>query len=257
MTTLAEAATPRGAGDRYQLDVPAGWRQGRGAFGGLVIGALVRATERAIDDPSRIVRSITAEIPGPVEVGPAEIAVEVLRAGNAVTTARAALVQHGKTLAHAVVIAGANRRDQHSWQELAPPSAPPWRSIQLFSSTTTPEFADNFEYRLIAGVPGSGDPPVVLGWIRARDPGPERDAAHVVAMADAWWPSAFTRTSFVPGATIAYTLDVISLPPAGDGPLLYRGSAPICTDGYVRETRELWTEDGHLIAVNHQTIALI
>jgi hypothetical protein len=43
---LSDVSTPRRTGDRYQLDVAASWRQGRGAFGGLVIGSLIRAIEQ-------------------------------------------------------------------------------------------------------------------------------------------------------------------------------------------------------------------
>ena len=50
--------------------------------------------------------------------------------------------------------------------------------------------------------------------------------------------------------------------PALDGldpmaPLLYRATAPVCADGYCLETRELWGEDGRLVATNQQTFAII
>ena len=54
---------------RYALDVPDGWAQGRGAFGGLVLGAMLRAVTRAEPDPARRVRSVTGEIPAPVLPG--------------------------------------------------------------------------------------------------------------------------------------------------------------------------------------------
>ena len=59
-----------------------------------------------------------------------------------------------------------------------------------------------------------------------------------------------------PLATIAYTLDIVG-GVAGDAPLLYRGTVPVAGDGYFLETRELWTEDGRLVAINHQTFAVI
>ncbi len=79
-------------------------------------------------------------------------------------------------------------------------------------------------------------------------------------MADAWWPAALVRFDTLrPMATIAFTLDVVG---GADGldptaPLLYRATAPVCTSGYCLETRELWSEDGRLVAINHQTFVVI
>ena len=43
--SLTILTTPTPAGADYTLDVPAGWRQGRGAYGGFTIASLVRAIE--------------------------------------------------------------------------------------------------------------------------------------------------------------------------------------------------------------------
>ena len=49
MDDLRAASTlvPLG-GDRFAWDVPDGWQQGKGAFGGLVIATLARAIARGI-----------------------------------------------------------------------------------------------------------------------------------------------------------------------------------------------------------------
>lgn len=269
MASLCDVIAPRPAGDRYQLDTPAGWRHERGAFGGLVVGALVHAIEHHTADPTRRIRSVTAELPGPVEPGAAEIAVEPLRRGNNVSTVRAQLSQHGEIRSHAVAVlaaarAGAVAAGAATWNDLPRPDAPPWTEIAPLGlgdrPGPRPEFAQHFEFRLVDGVPASGGAARTLGWIRARDPGPRRDAAYVAAMIDAWWPAAFVRfTTRRPMATIAFTLDIAGgadgLDP--DAPLLYRATAPVCTDGYSFETRELWSEDGRLVAINHQTFVVI
>jgi hypothetical protein len=123
-----------------------------------------------------------------------------------------------------------------------------------------PEFAQHFEYRVVEGIPLTGSAARALGWVRARDPGQRLDAAYVAAMIDAWWPTAFNRAT-APHlmATIAFTLDIVGgvdgLDPAQ--PLLYRAAAPVCASGYFLETRELWGGDGRLVALNHQTFAII
>ena len=240
--------------------VPEGWRQGRGAYGGLVVGALIAAIEDRIADPTRIVRSVTAEIPGAVAPGRAELHVELLRAGNSVTTARASLVQEGETRAHAVAICAATRPNMPAWLDLAPPKAPPPVMVApMPPGSLFPEFAQHFEYRVVEGTPGAGGPATTLGWIRPRDPGRVHDASLIAAMIDAWYPATLPRfAEFRPMATIAFTLEVLgSLADLGDEPLLYRGVVPVCSDGYFTETRELWRADGRLVARNHQTFAII
>jgi acyl-CoA thioesterase len=261
MASLTDACTPRRQGDRYAFDVLPGWQQGRGAFGGLVIGALVRAIEHHTADPARKLRSLTAELPGPALDGTVEITVEALRQGKNLSAVRAALVQGGEVKSHAVAILAATREIARpvAWNQLSPPTLPRWQDLEPIPPIPPPHFAGHFEQRVVEGLPGSGGEPRCLGWVRPRDPGPARDAAYIAAMADAWWPAAFRVTGFRPMATIAYTLEVLGgvdgLDP--EAPLIYRAVVPVCAEGYFVETRELWSEDGRLVAINHQTFAII
>src|SRR5436190_10892361 len=264
MACLTDVSKPRRDGDGFRLDVPAGWRQGRGAFGGYTIGALIRAIEERVADPARKVRSVTAELPAPVETGVADITVDVLRSGSKLTAARAALVQGGETRGHAVAILAATRPGTGplAWRDLHPPEAPPWRSLAPFEAhPAAPEFTQHFEYRLASGLPiADGKPAICIGWIRPRVPCTAHDVAYTAALIDAWWPAAFTKFPATRAcATIAFTLEMVTsldgLDPAA--PLLYRGTVPVCCDGYFLETRELWGEDGRLVALNQQTFAVI
>jgi acyl-CoA thioesterase len=261
MASLTDVCTPRPVGDQYQLDVEPGWAQGRGAFGGLVVGALVRAIELKLADPARKVRSVTAELPGAVVVGTVDITVDRLRHGKNLSTLRAGLSQQGEIRSHVVAIVAASRPRAQAieWNELTPPVIPPWTEVEPLTRTGA-EFAQHFEFRHVDGALLSGGAPRILGWIRPRDPGPARDAAYIAAMADAWWPASFTRfTQPRPMATIAYTLDILDdlagLDPMA--PMAYRAHVPVCRDGYFVETRELWGVDGRLVAINHQTFAII
>jgi acyl-CoA thioesterase len=237
------------------IDVPAGWRQGRGAYGGKVVSTLVRAIEARIADPARAIRSVTAEIPGAVQSGPAQIEIDILRAGNATTTARAALVQGGETRAHAVVIAGASRKAKLAWQEIAAPVMPAYDSLLPVQWTSaSPEFAQHFDVRVVDGIPGAGGAARTLGWVRMLEPS-GRDAGYVAEMIDAWWPAVLVRMGFQPMATIAFTLQIVG--EVAEGPMIYRASVPVVSDGYFVEQRELWTADGQLVALNHQTFAII
>jgi hypothetical protein len=150
--------------------------------------------------------------------------------------------------------------DAPTWRELTRPESPAWSSLgTLPADGPFPEFAKHFEYRLVTGVPYSGAAAQTIGWVRPRNPGPARDAGFVAALIDAWWPAAMARMAGPrPLATIGFTLELVDEPrELGDAPLLYRGTVPLAGDGYFLETRELWTEDGRLLAINHQTFAVI
>src|SRR3954471_18811813 len=201
MPTLSDVSTPKRAGDRHELHVPGGWRQGRGAYGGLVVASLIRAVEERTGDPARRVRSVTAQLPAPVVEGPSEIAVEMLRTGSSVTTVRAHLAQAGEIKTHLVAVLAATRRGAGplAWQDHALPKAPSWRSVDPVAigptqpSFMAPEFTQHFEYRVVEGLPLSGGTARTIGWIRPRTPGGLRDAAHIAAVMDAWWPAALVR----------------------------------------------------------------
>jgi hypothetical protein len=123
-----------------------------------------------------------------------------------------------------------------------------------------PEFSRNFEYRVTGPMPFSGGrEPESAGWIAARVPAPI-GAAELVALADAWWPAAFsTEPAPRPIATVAFTLQNLLgdrvLP--GKKPLWHRARAIAAYEGFFVENRELWTEDGELVAINQQNFVWI
>jgi acyl-CoA thioesterase len=249
--------------ERFQAEIPDGWQQGRGAFGGVVLGNLARALQAFDAAPERSLRSLTAEICGPVLQGPALIVVERLRTGTGVSTLAARLSQGGEVLAHAVGVLGKDRSDDTDFCDLPAPAMPPWRDVPAIplSPPFAPVFTQHMEYRVTSGPPyqGSGEP-VAHGWVRPKDPGPTRDAAYLAALVDAYWPAVASR---LPGprpiATVAFTLEVLGsldgLDP--DAPLYHHGRTLAGRGGYLAETRTLRGEDGRLLAINHQTLAVI
>ncbi|MDP3278406.1 MAG: thioesterase family protein [Deltaproteobacteria bacterium] len=268
-TSLVSVSTPtpldtmRSNGCKFSYQVPDGWQQGRGAFGGLVLAVLTRAMRMCEDDPARSLRSLTAALGGPALVGPAEIQVELLRRGNGLSTLAARLVQDGDVRAHAVGLFAKSRTlDDAQWEPARVPPAPAWESCDVVDVRPPlgPVFASHFEFRPTVGIPFSGQASVCEGWVRARSPGLARDEALLVALADVWWPAALVRASAPrPMATIAFTLQILGdwegLDP--DAPLFHSGQSDIGRDGYFAETRELRGVDGRLMARNTQTMAII
>ena len=259
---LTALTTPRRvADDRFTIDVPDGWQQGRGAFGGLVVAYLIRAGEAAAGAPERPLRSLTAEICGPVVVGPAELRVEILRAGGGTTTLAVRLLQEGAVQAHAVLIFGKARATDFPWPSSVVPVGA-WTDVPLEPlGPLAPTFAQHLEYRIETGRPFSGQKSSrCAGWVRPRNPGPARDAAYLAACIDAWWPSVMAQmTAPRPAATIAFSFQIAGstdgLDP--DAPLRYEAESPALHEGYLVEMRSLRGHDGRLVALNQQTFAII
>lgn len=131
MPSLNELLTPRRTEpSRYLLEIPDQWQQGRGAFGGYVIGSLVRTLELELEGQARGLRSLSAVICGPVMVGPAELRTEVLRAGNAVTSVAIRLEQEGGTQAFGLGVLGKARTSELDRAPSDAPVLPPWESLE-------------------------------------------------------------------------------------------------------------------------------
>ena len=255
--TAVTRSTPDGP---FSLRVLPGWEQGRGAFGGLVLGALTRAMVASEPETDRVLRSFSGAITAPVVVGDAEIRVTELRRGNAMSTFDATLVQDGEVRARATAILGRKRADTRRWSPPPPPHLDVEASVAA-QMTNAPAFIRHFELRSTGPQPfAGGSEPVAEGFVRARPPPPSLGPAEIVAYVDAWWPATFSVDAAPrPMATVAFTMQYFPgdrpLPP--DRPLRFRSRALATHDGYVMEMRELWTEQGQLVALNEQTFVMI
>lgn len=255
-----EAASAVRAG---RWEVPDGWQQGRGAWGGLVVAAHLRAVAAA--DPERTVRTICCEIPAPVPTGMHRCDVTPVRVGSGMSTWSSAIATQDagnllsvatvlqaqpRTLADFPQITGTVRRPDAPDADQVPviPVAPP----------LGPVFATHLQFRPISGVPMSGAEPRCLGWIDIAD-GRAWDAIRLLAIVDAWWPCVLVALPTVrPLATVDFTAHLLADPatiPAG--PLLVDNRLLAEHDGFTTEVRRLWTADGRLVVENLQSIAVI
>lgn len=247
----------------FHAAVPEGWRQGRGAFGGVVIGMLTRAILASESEPARRLRSLTANLCAPALPGPAEIVVSVLRRGVSMTFLDARLMQGDAVVAQASA-ALASARELAPARITAPSPARPPRSdvvpLALNDVFHAPEFTTHFEYRCTGALPiGEGVEPVTHGYIREREAPSVVDEAVIVGLLDAWWPT--TRSIDGTGravATAGYTMQLLTDPRelSPEEPLFYRGVGAASADNYFVEMRELWSGD-RVVAMNQQTFALL
>jgi acyl-CoA thioesterase len=250
----------------YAWDCPPGWRQGRGAFGGLVVATLMRAMrhehERTADVPFAV-RSVTAALVGPVTAGAAEIAVTLDRAGAGLHALSARLTQGGEVKATATALFGKARGSNIRLQQL-PACVPPLYAAERIVAVAPPlgpEFAQHLQYAPYGAMPFSGAQVAEAeGYVRAQIPDSVMNAEYIAAMADGYWPTLFAKLDGpAPMATIAFTLQLLRTlrdVPAS-APIYMRAKTLAADAGYVVELRELYTENGELLALNEQTFVTI
>lgn len=246
----------------FRLEVPSGWEQGRGAFGGLTLGVLVRAIEACEPERERVVRTVSGEIAGPVVPGAAEIRVTPLRRGKNQSNVRADFVQGGGVMATASVVLSAPRSAQAAPVERPLGAHASFESLSplVLWEGSPAKFAQHFEYRLVEGIPFSGGvAPVARGWVRLAEPLAEMDAPGVIAHLDAWW-SAILSVERAPRAfaTITFLAELLVDPRELDPrePFFHDARVLASAGGFVVEERALY-QRGRLVAMNHQTFAML
>jgi hypothetical protein len=251
----------------FTQEVPVGWEQGRGAYGGLVVGAMARAAIACEPEAERTLRTVSLEIVGPVQPGRALLRTELLRRGNGVTAIDVRLVQRllapdGREQeglqARGTFTLARTRTTDVALEPDVRPTIPPFESVPRapVGPPLGPVFARHFDFRVTGPTPFSGAAePVVEGWIHA--PGAsEWGPSEWLAMVDCYWPSPWSMAPAPrPAVTLSYTAHVVRPPPRG--PLFYRARALGGRDGFVSEVRELFAPDGRLVLVNPQVIAIV
>lgn len=258
------ASTITATGDgRFQWDVPDGWQQGKGAFGGLVIGTLARAMEACEPERARRLRSISAELCAPMLTGATEVAVTVLRRGRGTTYLEARAIQGGEVIARASGLFGVARPPSAAQVIAPPPPLPRFDEVLAppMGGPPSPRFTGRYEYRPVGAVPFSAAAEAVCaGWLRERAAAVEAvDAAAVIGYLDAWWPCALVvEPAPRPMATVTFTAELIADPATLDPmvPFAYRAHLAGAADGYSVELRHLWQGD-RLVGLNQQIFAAL
>lgn len=245
--------------------VPDGWQQGRGAWGGLPIGAMIKAVMLTEQDASRTLRTVSVTLSAPALPGPHTITVEPVRIGSGVSTwsARISDVEGGfvggGSFVTGVPRAGAGDRDESSWSAITSPGAPDWSTVPVVETPPPfPRFTQHMDFRVASGIPLQGGTPETTGWISFRTPTPWTDAS-VVAISDAWYTvTIVAMTELLPISTVSFTasllVDPASLTP--DVPLLHHGLISAAHEGFASEQRRLWSADGRLVVDSLQTLVV-
>lgn len=258
--TLVEPLEPGHYRSRYE----AAWYQGRGAYGGVVAGQVLRALEHHLNDPKRPVRSFTVHFCSPAAEGVAELHTRIERAGKLVTHATARVESGGAVVAVATATFGATRGGAPEYMEFAMPKVPAPGTLEpIPDDTPMPDFCRFFEYRYCVGSPpySGASEAEVGGWLRPRVP-TALDSTLCVGLMDAYPPSVLSRMDgFRAAASVDFSVQFFqTFPVAGIAPdahYLRTGRSRQAAQGYTEETQLLWAQDGTLLAQCRQLVAVL
>lgn len=237
-----------------------------GPNGGYVAAVVLRAVVAAVDDDGRRPLSATFHYLRPPAAGDVRIDVTVERVGRTVSNVSARMTQDGRLLVLALVALGVARPDALTfdetdglprrpdgsavphWSDIAPNPIDPERDIPMRA---------RYEMRWgFGGIPFAGEPGSTAesaGWLRLKE-SPPVDEVVLVAMADAWLPPVFSRTTEqVAVPTVDLTVHFRARPEASlNGAeaawCFCRFASPVARDGYIVEHGALWDASGVLLA---------
>ncbi len=250
---------------RFRWDVPDGWQQGRGAFGGLVLGTLLRAMEACEPDPARRTRSLSGEIVAPVVPGATTVVVEILRRGRGTTFLSARALQGDATVARASALCASPRPSGAARAGLSAPVLPPIADLvalppPLALGIGPPRFTRHYEYRPVPPLAfSSAAVAAASGWLRERAAPSALDGPALIGLLDAWWPAALAcEPAPRPMATVTFMAELLADPATLDPAtsFAYRARLDGVADGFSVEMRELWQGDT-LVALNQQVFAIL
>jgi hypothetical protein len=271
LSMTVDAAETADGSFRASWPVPDAWQQGRGAWGGLVIGASIRALALVNPEPGRAVRTISCHMFGPVPNGDCSIAVAPVRRGAAMSTWSVSIWDpSGARCTESIVITGGSRGEDIAfpeWGTATMPKAPGWEHVPAVpvGPPMGPVFGPHLEFRPIAGLPFSGSEARALGWSRFTEhaaPQVERGwtAEELLAIVDGWWPAGYVR---LPAprtmATVSFSAHLLADPasvPIGE-PVLMESAVTSAYEGFTSELRRLWSVDGRVLVENLQSIVVV
>ena len=254
---IATAVTPVGP-EQYEAAADPGWFVNRGGNGGYVAAVMLRALTAAVDDASRVPRSLTVHYPAAFQEGRGDIHARVERSGRSLTTAAARMTQGSpdRPVALAVGAFAAARQPAVSFSDTTMPDVPGFDEIEPVPLPPfVPPFVHNLNARRAAGDPpfAGSDKAYAAVWIALKDEQP-LDYPRLAMLTEAWMPVLFsTQTAPAMSPTIDLTVHFRSPLPVDDaGPFLCVFRTRLAADGYMEEDGEVWSRDGVLLAQSRQ-----
>lgn len=255
---IAEMTPKEGA---VIVPVPENWAQGRTAYGGYTVGAMLGAT-RALHPGLPPLRSALVNFTGPVSAPP-RITAEVLRAGRNVTTVLARAEVEGAVVATVTFSFGVNIEHDLTL-DLPAPDAPAPEDCERFTPKEVerfvPRFFSQFDTRLIAGGrPYSGmKEGYIRAWSRHQDEGARETWTGLMSLGDVLPPAIFPLLNkMVKNSSMTWLCNFLTDDIASEGGWYQvETRMTAAQDGYSSQVMRIWNAEGRLISDGMQSVVV-
>jgi acyl-CoA thioesterase len=238
---------------RYDAMLDAGWAIGGKPNGGYLLAVLARAACDAVESATPL--AVSGHFLRAPDPGPAEVAVDIVRRGRRVSTARATLWQSGKPCLDALVSAGPlpDSGSVVSWSDVAPPELTPAEQCPGGRPAHfQAELLDQIDVRVdpkTAPFPEPSGEPVVRAWFRLLDDEVIDPLALLLAV-DALPPTVFNLGAFGWAPTVELTVLLRAVP--APGWLRVEARTHAVVGGWFDEEASVWDSAGRLVAQSRQ-----
>ena len=253
---------------RVQFTITDDWQQGRTSFGGLIATLAVQAMRDVAGPawPEAVrLRALQTSFIGPVESGPVDVAVTLLREGKSVRQVQALVQQRGQTAALLLGVFGVER-------DTVVPVLAPQRPPLALSPDDMPEqnlrgggalnFTRHIDMRFAEGAAPFSGVPSTTSRIHLRLKGePEPIAPELLSVLLADVPPSPVISAFkqpAPASSVSWELELRPLPqaPASKGWWRVDTEVLAAAGGYVNQVTRLWSPSGELAALGYQVVTV-
>jgi len=191
------------------------------------------------------------------------IAPRLLRRGKSSVFVSVDLSSDGALATHAILSFAADRVSKYSYRSHPMPAVPRPGSTGAVFRSGKPKFTQHFEgfsvgrHKLVS----SAATPELMYWLRHRDPDAMKCIPGIIALGDTPPAAAYTMVSEpVPASSITWSIEIVDTAAARSAPAeswyLLRSSGEDLRDGYSIQDMALWAEDGTLILLARQRVAI-
>lgn len=238
------------------MTIPGGWAQGRSIFGGLSVAVGAALGARLC---SRRLRTVQAQLIGPIVAGTLSASARVLREGKTTTFVQVELFQD-ETIRAQLSLLFIEAREGSIIIE--GPSAPEWAPPETlpkmpFIPGITPEFTDQADFYFAEGtLPFQGGPDARLGgYVRFKDNAGAAPAELQLMALDAWpCPSILRLSAPAFASTVTWTAHLLGDSAPGFHRFRYETLAG--NSGFSTTLGHMWDSEGKHVAVTEQTAVL-
>ncbi|MEP3654391.1 MAG: thioesterase family protein [Litorimonas sp.] len=247
-------------GDGYRVDIPAHWKQGRTAYGGLTSALMLAGARKRFDDLPPL-RSALINFVGPVTDSPL-LTANLERKGRNVTSVGASAHVGDQAVGRAQFLFGAARDSKINVSFPAPDAIAPEDADPFTPEAArdmVPQFFHNFDTRLIAGArPMMGDEGYIRTWSRHKDAASRTGIESLLCLGDVLPPAAMPLLrKFAPVSSMSWMFNLLSdNPQTEDGWWQVEARLTAATGGYSSQVMRIWNTDGELVVEGMQSIAI-